>query len=114
MSYKGFEMLRSVMLAIGIFLLILGGESLIVDKVVVTKSKKITRIIDGNGGLNTPFQNASYRNSNYYQNSFQNARSQQPKQRTYQTKEWMPWSLLAAGTIVVLYSYSLPRKSFED
>ncbi|MGL4513715.1 MAG: hypothetical protein ACRCT8_11550 [Lacipirellulaceae bacterium] len=25
--------------------------------------------------------------------------------------EWAPWSLLAAGTIVVLYSFTLPRKS---
>ena len=33
--------------------------------------------------------------------------------RSVTPPEWAPWSLLAGGTIVVLYSFTLPRKVKE-
>jgi hypothetical protein len=32
--------------------------------------------------------------------------------RLVQTKDWMPWSLIAAGTIIVLYTKSVGRSDF--
>ncbi len=32
--------------------------------------------------------------------------------RLVQTKDWMPWSLIAAGTIIVLYTKSIGRNDF--
>ena len=98
-------MFRSILMAVGIFLLILGGESLIVDKVVITESRRISKMIDGNRYSNSnPFQNAGYQQQNYYGQSVASG-----PRKSYQTKDWMPWSLLAAGSIIVLYTYSLPK-----
>lgn len=36
------------------------------------------------------------------------------KARYFQTKEWMPWSLLAVGTLVVLYTNSTGRGSYSS
>ena len=107
--------MRSILMAIGIFLLILGGESLIVDKVVlnngedkpkiVTQPQQMTAQYGGNNGAQGPFKNAGYQTQPaYYQ-------TPKPKpKKVFQTKEWMPWSLLAAGAIIVLYTYSMPKR----
>lgn len=34
--------------------------------------------------------------------------------RVIYTKDWMPWSLMAAGTVIVLYTYTLPRRRLES
>ena len=99
-------MIRSILMALGIFLLILGVESLLVDKVVVKRSSS-TGVVKQES---SPFQNAGYQSGSYYQPA------PQPKaevKRSYHTREWMPWSLLAAGTITVLYTYSLAHSSSD-
>lgn len=99
-------MIRSILMALGIFLLILGVESLLVDKVVVKRSSS-TGVVKQAA---SPFQNAGYQSGSYYQPA------PQPKaevKRSYHTREWMPWSLLAAGTITVLYTYSLAHSSSD-
>ena len=100
-------MFRSIIMAIGVFLLILGGETLIVDRVVLADRQATSS--GGNpsqGSFGTtpagPFQNAGYQS--YYGSA---PRTGPVPRRVVQTKDWMPWSLLAAGTIVVLYSYSI-------
>ncbi len=110
-------MLRSVFFAVGIFLLILGVQSLIVDKIVMTNRSQLPQFIAGNSNLgqrgslarigNSPFRTAGYRGpfKNLYSNADQNGFD--GFKRIYQTKDWMPWSLLAAGTVIVLYTYSL-------
>lgn len=30
--------------------------------------------------------------------------------KTYQPAEWIPWSLIASGAVVVLYAMTLPRR----
>lgn len=102
-------MIRSILMALGIFLLILGAESLLVDKVVVKNSTPTpARIAKQEQTGTSPFQNAGFRSQNYYQEELQ----QEPAvKRSYHTREWMPWSLLAAGTITVLYTYSLTHSS---
>ncbi len=95
-------MFRSIITAIGVFLLILGGESLIVDRVIVVESQEQTAPSTAVAPYSaSPFQNAGFRQP---QGAGLPRRIQR---RVYHTKDWMPWSLLAAGTIVVLYSYSI-------
>ena len=102
-------MIRSLLMALGIFLLILGAESLLVEKVVVEKSTP-ARVAKEDQPSSSPFQNAGFRSGNYYQEE----RKQEPAvKRSYHTREWMPWSLLAAGTITVLYTYSLTHSSSD-
>ena len=95
-------------MALGIFLLILGAESLLVDKVVVTNSRRVARVATVEKQAQSPFQKAGFRSQNYYQ---EDSKPEPAVKRSYQTREWMPWSLLAAGAITVLYTYSLSKAS---
>ena len=100
-------MIRACLLAIGIFLLILGAQTLVVDRWLIAKSggaakPKVSNYYDNQ----TPFRSASFNNPGAYNGQIVPASGQQ-RQRVFRTREWMPWSLLAGGTIVVLYAYSL-------
>lgn len=107
-------MIRAFLMAIGIFLLILGAQTLVVDRWLISTSggsgnKAVSKYYDNQNFNNqTPFRSASYSNNPAAHNQI----AQQPgkRQRIFKTREWMPWSLLAAGTIVVLYSYSLHQR----
>ena len=123
-------MVRSVFLALGIFLLILGAQTLIVDKWIMSREShfgpgqtgaqaQAGRAYNNNSNpyrsASYPYRSASYRtgsnrfgNRNYYNQVDQNQNSNTFK-RVYQTRDWMPWSLLAAGTIIVLYTFSTGR-----
>jgi hypothetical protein len=78
-------------LALGIFLLILGGETLVVDNFVMADGRRVPRIVSGPNYQPVPAQAAGF---------------QYPR-REIRTKDWMPWSLLAAGAITVMYTCSL-------
>ncbi len=97
-------MWRSLFLALGIFSLILGGETLVVDKYLMADGRKIPRIIKGGSPsqMGSPFQQVGYSGNVQRPNNGPN--------RVVQTKDWMPWSLLATGAIIVLYTYSLPAR----
>lgn len=86
-------MWKSFFLAVGIFLLILGVETLVVEKFIMSDGKAIPRLVNGNSSTppSGPFMPAGY------------ARMK----REMTTKDWMPWSLLASGVITVMYTLSL-------
>jgi len=114
-------MWRSLFLAIGIFSLILGGETLVVDKYTMASGRKLPQLANRltNTGLNSGFPIQQNSTGGFYQQAgFQpNARNGQVgpfRPRVVQTKDWMPWSLLATGAIIVLYTYSLPRGHRDD
>ena len=65
-------MWRSIFLAMGIFTLILGLETLVIDSATFANHS------EGRRELNPA--------------------------------DWAPWSLLSAGTVVILYSFTLPQK----
>jgi hypothetical protein len=68
-------MLRSLFLAIGIFLLVLGFESMAIDQATVTNPSE-----EGASSV------------------------------TLTPADWVPWSLVSAGAVTMLYSYTLPQK----
>jgi len=81
-------MWRSIFMAIGIMLFIVGAECLVIDSAMVYESmlRKLPNFISGTGmavggGL-----------------------------RQINTQEWMPWVFMAVGVIVVLYSIHIPRR----
>ena len=77
-------MIRSFFLAVGIFALVLGGECLVLDRAVMAASNEPT--IEGF------------------------AERMATSQREITPPEWAPWSLLSAGAVVILYSFTLPEK----
>lgn len=115
-------MWRSLFLALGIFSLILGAETLVVDKFLMSDSRKLPKIISGSSASGAPanlYQQVGYQNTNY--NGFQNGQAvlgsngqNRPRSRIVQTKDWMPWSLLATGAVIVLYTYSLPGRGGDS
>jgi len=80
-------MWRSVFLAIGVTFCILGLECLVVDEAVLADSFLASR-----ASAAMDFYNPT-------------ADSQQIK-----TEEWMPWSFLATGAVIILYSITLPKR----
>ena len=79
-------MWRSFFLAAGIVIVILGGECLILEKAVLAGEPiKIEQ---------TTFFDPP----------------DTPKAREIKPPEWAPWSLLSTGVVVILYSYTIPRR----
>jgi hypothetical protein len=68
-------MWRSFFLAVGLFLLVLGVESMLID-----------------------------------QATLMNPGDQGPSEITFIPPDWVPWSLVSAGAVTILYSYTLPQK----
>ncbi|MEM9943536.1 MAG: hypothetical protein AAF939_18380 [Planctomycetota bacterium] len=150
-------MWRAFFFAVGAFLILLGGQCLVVDQFHVTEDSKLSRvaynlasIVDtsspstaatepvasrpqarndsgfgpsrfqnspfgssgfyggttsGNGRASSDFQLSSFGDLNPADSSAL-GQPQKPakKVRVIQTTEWMPWSLLAAGMLVALYT----------
>lgn len=82
-------MWRAFFAAIGAILLILGGECLVVEKAVLASApQKVEAPL-------TPFDEP---------------RSPRPAvNRELRPPEWAPWSLLSAGAVIMLYTFTLRR-----
>ncbi len=82
-------MWRSLFLATGIVLCILGGECLIMEKAVLADNSSAP-----------PMETAAYFTADA-----------QPSSKEIKPPEWAPWSLLSGGAVIILYSYSIPRRN---
>jgi hypothetical protein len=80
-------MWRSAFLALGIVLCILGGECLIVEKAVLASDEPDVE------------QTTSF---------FTPTSGEPPSE--IKPPDWAAWSLLSTGAVVILYSYSIPRR----
>ena len=84
-------------MALGINLIIIGAQCLVVEQVVLTSKQDSTTTVANVDNIYTPVSHT------------RQTTVSAPK-KTFRPKDWMPWSLLAAGTIIVIYTYSLPRR----
>lgn len=80
-------MWRSIFLAIGVMLIIIGLETLLIDSATVYSAAKQSAV-DFVDPTTTPGKST----------------------RVIKPGEWLPWTSLSVGTIVVLYVYTLPRR----
>ena len=71
-------MMRSLFLAVGLFVLVLGLECMAIDQATVTTPP------DSSGAG--------------------------PSTVTFTPADWVPWTLVSAGAVTILYSYTLPKK----
>ena len=87
-------MWRAVFLAVGITLCIIGLECFFVEKAVLADSPKPMprKIATSASALLRP--------------------RKEPEEIT--TKEWMPWSFLSGGVIIILYTITLPNRLQGD
>ncbi len=92
-------MWKSFFLATGFFLLLLGAETLVVQKFAMANGSRVPAIVSEMG---TPAASPAWISPG----------STGPLlRREVRTRDWMPWSLLAAGAITVLYTLSLPHQA---
>ena len=80
-------MWRAFFLAVGISLVIIGAQCLIVERVVLANSP------------NAQTQSESL---------FSDQSAGQSKDIT--PPDWAPWSLMAAGAVVMIYSFTIPKR----
>ncbi len=81
-------MWRAFFCAIGVTLLILGAECLVVEKAVLAGAAKEPAPM-------SPFD--------------QHYQPQPTGNREFRPPEWAPWSLLSAGAVIMLYTFTLSR-----
>jgi hypothetical protein len=74
-------MWRSVFLAIGITIGILGLECMVIDEAVIAKTGVVPA-----------------------------AMSTTDTMSQIKTREWMPWTFLASGAVIILYTITLPKR----
>lgn len=82
-------MWRSIFLAIGISLTILGAECLFLERAVLADSTPSGRSM-------TAFERI--------------VRPEEERPNELRTKDWMPWSFMSAGAIIILYTVTIPRR----
>lgn len=82
-------MWRAFFAAVGAILLILGGECLVVEKAVLASAPQQAE------AAMSPFDEPRALNP--------------PSNRELRPPEWAPWSLLSAGAVIMLYTFTLRR-----
>lgn len=77
-------MWRAFFVALGISMCILGGEFLVIENVVLTRPEP-SQTPDGGAVV-------------------------APPNPVFVPPEWAPWSLMSAGVVMLLYSFTIPRR----
>ncbi len=88
-------------MAVGITLVMLGIECFMFDQVEVTRLR-------GNQNQSTINANSLFRPASYQ------TVSMGAQTVNVTVREWMPWSLMAVGAIVLIYTFTIPRRRSED
>ena len=92
-------MWRAIFLASGIFLILLGSQLFFVDQLEIRRLRQTASA--NNPTVNAPFQQASYQVP---------VGAQQPQTVLVTPGDWAPWSLVAIGAIVVIYTFTIPAR----
>jgi hypothetical protein len=74
-------MWRSLFLAIGITFCIVGVECMVIEEAVIARSPAASIATCDGGG-----------------------------RKQFKTQEWMPWSFLSTGAVIILYTITLPKR----
>ena len=80
-------MWRSLFLAVGAFAVILGAEFMVIDKAILKSRHEAPP------------------------GSVHALNSEAGRSREFVPKEWAQWSLLSAGAVVMLYSFTIQRRA---
>ncbi len=95
-------MWKALSLALGITLIVFGAELFFVDELEIRKVRQGAN--DAQATANTGFfQTASYSGYNNPANP--------AKTTLYKPADWMPWSFLAGGSIIVIYTFTLTSRT---
>lgn len=90
-------MWRAIFLASGIFLILMGSQLFFVDQLEIRRLRNTAPAT--NQPVTGPFQQASFQ-----------VNPQQPQTVLVTPGDWAPWSLVAIGAIVVIYTFTIPAR----
>lgn len=95
-------MWRAIMMSIGLCLVILGGEAMVVDRVVLADGPVADPAVGDiyGGGFDSPY-------STSYDDLTNLTSAVKPTGRVIVPPEWAPWGLLSAGVLTFLYASGL-------
>lgn len=88
-------MWRALFLALGVSLVIIGAQCLVLERVVLASGSSEAAPAQQSGRL------------------FRRVRStevEKPQGKQIVPPDWAPWSLMGAGAVVMLYSFTIPRR----
>jgi len=91
-------MWRAFFLAIGISTFIVGAECTMIDAVFVRQSAEPAPVV------------ATYGEPASIGSLGQGQVATRPQVREIRVPEWAPWSLMGVGAVVILYSFTIPRR----
>lgn len=91
--FKPSSLGRAFFCAAGIVLVIVGVECLLIDNAVLNYKVKEKSSLQASGGL------------------FGSTPAPVVKNKVFKPSEWFPWSMVAVGSIVMIYSHSFRRNS---
>ena len=104
-------MWRAMMLSLGLSLCLLGGEAIVIDRVVLANemTDSMHRSQYGVQGGNSPY--SQYDVVPSYSPTLPGLGT---NQRVFVPPEWAPWALLGAGALTFLYATALPGGRYRD
>ena len=95
-------MWKALSLALGVTLVLAGIELFFVEELEIRKLRPQTAQSSDAGSL---FQPVSF--------SAGTSATDNGPTRLFRPQDWMPWSLLAVGSIIVIYTFTIPGRSQE-
>ncbi len=97
-------------MALGLCMCLLGGEAMIIDRVVLADhSSDLAQRSLNSSSLDYSSPYAAYNDPAAY-----NAGFSLPGNRVWIPPEWAPWGLMSAGVLTFLYANALPKSSEEE
>ena len=100
-------MWRAIMMSIGVCLVILGGEAMVVDRVILADGRVGNQVSDlYSSAGDSPYSTTYDDLTTYTSGSSYGVPAARP--RVITPPEWAPWGLLSAGVLTFLYASALP------
>ena len=85
-------MWRAFFMAVGIFMVILGAEFLVVEKLVMAQSSKSAHSSESHSTSHSSIGHGGNENE-------------------FKPGEGLPWILLSAGTVIIIYTFTIPKRA---
>jgi hypothetical protein len=105
-------MWRAFFLALGAVTFIVGAECTLVDKVFLSGGPKAVE----QQPPTVPVSNTNYNNNPWLSAEMpagpptETPQLDVPGGKAYTPPDWAPWSLMSAGAVIMLYSFTVPKR----
>jgi len=97
-------MWRAIFLALGVTACLIGAQCMVLDHVVLkAKAKSAEADPPPAPPVSTPHAAPAQPTQTTFS-------ADQPQGRVVEIKDWFPWTFLSFGAVVILYSFTIPKR----